>query len=150
MNGENFRNSGMKKITTFVFLIAFLASCKTIYINAWKDQMITCEPYTITKIEFGIDSLYLGISNDTVSVMRITIVQSKANYTIDGPDYCLLSVVNENNDTIARDAIGGMPSPGRPRTYTAYGTEVWKTKPDLSKIHISLPPYCDDLRLKKK
>lgn len=140
----------MQKLT--ITLIAFLlfVSCKTITINAYRERMVSCGAYAVTKIEFGIDSLYLGISDDTVSVMYITIAQTNPHYKIDGPDYCLLSVVDEKNDTIGSVAIGGMPIPGRPRTYTAYGNKVWKTKPDLSKIHISLPPYCDNLKMKLK
>lgn len=138
----------MRKLTITFLLVFLIVSCKTIYINAWKDTMICCEPYTIKKIEFGTDDIYPGISEDSISVMHITIAQTNSNYKIEGPDYCLLSVINEKNDTIGRMAINGMPSPGKPRTYPAYGSTVWKTKPDLTKMRIYLPPYCDDLKIK--
>ena len=135
-------------ILLFMALMSY--SCKTIEINAWKDSMISCDAYLVTKIKFGADGIYPGVSEDTVSVMYITIIQSKSNYKIEGPDYCLLSVIDENNDTIARDAINGLPRPGRSRTYWAYSDKKWKARPDLDKIHISIPPYCDNLNMKPK
>ena len=137
----------MKKQFTLFFCIVLFTSCATIHINAWQDPGQCCDAFKVKKFSVGKDSLYLGVTKDTVSVLHITLAQTSRKYTIEGPDYCLLCLIDEKNDTIARASIGGMPGPGRPYTYTVFGSAIWKSPPDASKLRICLMPYCENIPL---
>ena len=139
----------MKRFIPVILLTLTLFSCKVIYLNSWDNSNIACDIYEIYSVE-GRNDVYPAISKDSVGVFFVTIIQRTKKYDVSGPDYCLLSLMNEKGDTLARSAINGMPEYGRPRTYTCYGKKIKSPSIELKSLHVSLPPYCENIRFKIK
>jgi hypothetical protein len=128
-----------------LFSLIAMCSCKSLYVNAWKNANKCCEVYGRMAIDLGTDSIYPGISSDSISMMYVNVAQIQKSAKIDGPDYCMMYVIDEKNDTIARSAINGLPVPGKSRTYPLFGNKVWRIKPNLLELRFSLEPYCNNL-----
>jgi len=110
-----------------------------------------CKIMVVEKITFGIDEIMASSFNDTIKTMNIKIVNRCKKCNTDGPDYVPLIIRNENNDTIAATTINGIPLKYKDsRTYQvqAYKKRNWGKNPDISKLKISMPPYCDELMIK--
>lgn len=135
----------------YFFLFTYLTLVSTLPNNLIPEPKYDCNILIVEKITFGIDKIMAETFNDTIQTMNITIVNRCKKCYTEGPDYVPLIVRNENNDTIAATTINGIPTKYKDsRTYmvSAYRKKNWGKNPEISKLKISMPPYCEELIIK--
>ncbi len=126
------------------FFLSSFAQTKKPAENKW------CTAFSVEKIVMGIDTNTILLFPDTVSTFFVTISNKCNDCKINGPDYCLLSVLDFNADTLGTVAINGVPRKfNETRTYPAFARTKFNKSPDVTKLIIVLPPYCDNLKLLK-
>lgn len=136
-------------LTKVIYLILFsiLFSFSSIAQNKEPSGNEYCNAFAIEKITLGIDTNHFQVYHDTVRTIYVTIINTCRSCKIEGPDYCLLSVIDMNNDTVGSVSINGVPEKYKDRrTYPAFAYKKWKKTPDIKKLIVSLPPYCNRIK----